>query len=66
MVPVELLVKLKGEEEPFAFLSIPIEDDWGMTLESTIGINDVNFRRGWSSDDGSNFFALSCHCCCCW
>jgi hypothetical protein len=30
-------------------------------LESAICINDVNFWRGGSSSDGSNFFALCCH-----
>jgi hypothetical protein len=69
MVPVELLVKLKGKEEPFAFLPITIEDDWGVALKSTIGINDINFGRGWSSDNHSNFFTLHRHwwvCRCCW
>jgi hypothetical protein len=68
MVSVELLVKLKGEEESFAFLPITIEDDWGVALKSTIGINDVNFG-GWSSGNRSNFFTLRCHWWmgrCCW
>jgi hypothetical protein len=61
MVPVELLVKLKGEEEPFALLSVTIKDDRGMTLESAIGIDNADLWRGWSSSDGSNFFTLCCH-----
>jgi hypothetical protein len=38
-------------------------------LESAVGINNIDFWRGRSSDSGSNFFALRCHrwmCCCCW
>jgi hypothetical protein len=61
MVPVELLVKLKGKEESFALLSITIENDWGMALESAIGVDNVDSWRGWSSGDGANFFALCCH-----
>jgi hypothetical protein len=69
MVPVELLVKLEGKKKSFALLSITIEDDWGMALESTVGVNNVNSRRGWFSRNSSNFFALSCHwwvCCRYW
>jgi hypothetical protein len=69
MVPIELLVKLKGEEESFALLLIAIKDDRGMALKSAIGINDVDFGRGWFSSNHSNFFALCHHwwmCCCCW
>jgi hypothetical protein len=69
MVSVELLVELKGEKKSFALLSITIEGDWGMALESAVGVNDVNSWRGWSSCNRSNFFTLFCHwwvCCCYW